>query len=76
MYNVIKRIFNFIIVSIVFVLEAYPSYKSGEIVISKIEQCIDENGKTQYRITYSDNSDDENLDAFIRQTISMTILND
>lgn len=55
----------------------YPSYKSGEIVVSKIEQRIDENGKTQYRITYSDKSDnDEDWDAFIWQTIFMPILYD
>lgn len=55
----------------------YPSYKSGEIVVSKIEERIDENGKTQYRITYSDKSnDDEDWDAFMWQTIFMPILND
>lgn len=55
----------------------YPSYKSGEIVVSKIEERIDENGKTQYRITYSDKSDDsEDMDAFIWQTIFMPILNE
>ena len=54
----------------------YPSYKSGEIVVSKIEERIDENGKTQYRITYSDKSDDDDLDALIWQTIYMPILND
>ena len=53
----------------------YPSYKSGEIVVTKIEDRIDENGKTQYRITYTDNSDDD-LDALIWQTIYMPILND
>lgn len=54
----------------------YPSYKSGEIVISKIEERIDENGKTQYRITYTDKSnDDEDWDAFMWQTIYMPILN-
>lgn len=54
----------------------YPSYKSGEIVVTKIEDRIDENGKTQYRITYSDKSDDDDLDALIWQTIYMPILND
>lgn len=54
----------------------FPSYKSGEIVVSKIEERIDENGKTQYRITYSDKSDDDDLDALIWQTIYMPILND
>ena len=55
----------------------YPSYKSGEIVVSKIEERIDENGKTQYRITYTDKSDDdEDWDAFMWQTIYMPILND
>ena len=55
----------------------YPSYKSGEIVVSKIEKLIDENGKTQYRITYTDKSDDdEDWDAFMWQTIYMPILND
>ena len=55
----------------------FPSYKSGEIVVSKIEERIDENGKTQYRITYTDNSDDDDdLDALIWQTIYMPILND
>lgn len=53
----------------------YPSYKSGEIVVSKIEQRIDKNGKTQYRITYTDKSDDEDLDAFMWQTIFMPTLN-
>ncbi|MBQ2047148.1 MAG: hypothetical protein II260_08150 [Muribaculaceae bacterium] len=54
----------------------YPSYKSGEIVVTKFEERIDENGKTQYRITYSDKSDDDDLDALIWQTIYMPILND
>ena len=55
----------------------YPSYKSGEIVVSKIEERIDENGKTQYRITYTEKSDDdEEWDAFIWQTIYMPMLND
>ena len=55
----------------------YPSYKSGEIVVSKIEERIDENGKTQYRITYTDKSDDnEDCDTFMWQTIFMPILND
>lgn len=54
----------------------YPSYKSGEIVVTKIEDRIDENGKTQYRITYSDKSDDDDLDALIWQTIYMPTLND
>ena len=55
----------------------YPSYKSGEIIVSKIEERIDENGKTQYRITYTDKSDyDEDWDAFMWQTIYMPILND
>ena len=55
----------------------YPSYKSGEIVVTKIEDRIDENGKTQYRITYTDKSeDDEDWDAFMWQTIYMPILND
>ena len=54
----------------------YPSYKSGEIVVSKIEERIDENGKTQYRITYTDKSDDDDWDAFMWQTIYMPILND
>lgn len=55
----------------------YPSYKSGEIVVSKIEKLIDENGKTQYRITYTDKSDDdEDWAAFMWQTIYMPILND
>lgn len=55
----------------------YPSYKSGEIVVSKIEERIDENGKTQYRITYTDKSDDnEDWDTFMWQTIFMPILND
>ena len=54
----------------------YPSYKSGEIVVTKIEDRIDENGKTQYRITYTDKSeDDENWDAFMWQTIYMPVLN-
>ena len=54
----------------------YPSYKSGEIVVTKIEDRIDENGKTQYRITYTDKSeDDENWDAFMWQTIFMPVLN-
>ena len=53
----------------------YPSYKSGEIVVTKIEDRIDENGKTQYRITYTDNSDDD-LDALIWQTIYIPTLND
>lgn len=53
----------------------YPSYKSGEIVVSKIEERVDENGKSQYRITYTDKSDDdEDLDAFIWQTIYMPML--
>ena len=55
----------------------YPSYKSDEIVVSKIEERIDENGKTQYRITYTDKSDDnEDWDTFMWQTIFMPILND
>jgi hypothetical protein len=55
----------------------YPSYKSGEIVVSKIEERIDENGKTQYRITYTEKSDDdEDWDAFMWQTIYMPMLND
>ena len=55
----------------------YPSYKSGEIIVSKIEERIDENGKTQYRITYTDKSDDnEDWDTFMWQTIFMPILND
>lgn len=55
----------------------YPSYKSGEIIVSKIEERIDENGKTQYRITYTDKSDDdEDWAAFMWQTIYMPILND
>ena len=55
----------------------YPSYKSGEIIVSKIEERIDENGKTQYRITYTEKSDDdEEWDAFIWQTIYMPMLND
>ena len=54
----------------------FPSYKSGEIVVSKIEERIDENGKTQYRITYTDKSDDDDWDAFMWQTIYMPILND
>ena len=54
----------------------YPSYKSGEIVVTKIEDRIDENGKTQYRITYTDKSeDDEDWDAFMWQTIFMPVLN-
>ncbi|MBR5550874.1 MAG: hypothetical protein IKV83_03010 [Muribaculaceae bacterium] len=54
----------------------YPSYKSGEIVVTKIEDRIDENGKTQYRITYTDKSDDdEDWDAFMWQTIYMPMLN-
>lgn len=54
----------------------YPSYKSGEIVVSKIEERIDENGKTQYCITYSDKSyDDEDWDSFMWQTIYMPVLN-
>ena len=55
----------------------YPRYKSGDIVVSKIEERIDENGKTQYRITYTDKSDDnEDWDTFMWQTIFMPILND
>ena len=54
----------------------YPSYKSGEIVVSKIEERIDENGKTQYRITYTEKSYDEDWDTFMWQTIFMPILND
>ena len=55
----------------------YPSYKSGEIVVTKIEDRIDENGKTQYRITYTDKSNgDEDWDAFMWQTIFMPMLND
>ena len=54
----------------------YPSYKSGEIIVSKIEERIDENGKTQYRITYTDKSDDDDWDEFMWQTIYMPILND
>ena len=54
----------------------YPSYKSGEIVVTKIEDRIDENGKTQYRITYTDKSeDDEDWDAFMWQTIFMPVVN-
>ena len=54
----------------------YPSYKSGEIIVTKIEDRIDENGKTQYRITYTDKSeDDEDWDAFMWQTIFMPVLN-
>ena len=54
----------------------YPSYKSGEIVVTKIEDRIDENGKTQYRITYTDKSeDDEDWDAFMWKTIFMPVLN-
>ena len=54
----------------------YPSYKSGEIVVTKIEDRIDENGKTQYRITYTDKSEnDEDWDAFMWQTIFMPVLN-
>ena len=54
----------------------YPSYKSGEIVVTKIEDRIDENGKTQYRITYTDKSEDDvDWDAFMWQTIYMPVLN-
>ena len=41
-----------------------------------VEDRIDENGKTQYRITYTDKSEnDEDWDAFMWQTIFMPVLN-
>lgn len=52
----------------------YSKYKAGEISISKIEQTIDNNGKTKYRITYSENNNDSD-ESFLWETIYMPILN-
>ncbi len=51
----------------------YPRYKSGEIIISKIEQCVDSNGEIKYKVSYSEKDDD--TDELLWQTIYMPLLN-
>ena len=52
----------------------YSRYKEGEIMISKIEQSIDDNGEVKYRVFYSEKDDE--TDEILWQTIYMPLLNE
>lgn len=52
----------------------YSRYKEGEIMISKIEQSIDDNGEVKYRVFYSEKDDE--TDEMLWQTIYMPLLNE
>ena len=54
----------------------YDRYKSGKLVVHKIEQRTEENGVVRYRVTYNDKHDDSDLDDFLLwQTVFMPLLN-
>ena len=52
----------------------YSRYKEGEIMISKVEQSIDDNGVVKYRVSYSEK--DDGTDELLWQTIYMPLLNE
>ena len=52
----------------------YDSYKSGKLIVHKIEQRTDENGVVHYRVTHNDKYDDGD-DWLLWQTVFMPLLN-
>lgn len=49
----------------------YPGYKSGTLIVSKIEQKTEEAGKIRYRITYKEVSNDNDDDFLLWQCVFM-----
>ncbi len=47
----------------------------GKIIIDKIEQRTDKNGKIIYRVTYGDRYNSNNDDDLLWQTVYMPVLN-
>lgn len=47
----------------------------GKIIVNKIEQRTDENGKIVYRVTYGDRYNSSSDDDLLWQTIYMPVLN-
>ena len=52
----------------------YPGYKNGTLIVSKIEQKTEEDGKIRYRITYKEKSDDNDDDFLLWQCVFMPII--
>ena len=50
----------------------YNYYKSGELIVRKVE-LLEENGKQQYRVTYKERNNDEDMTDWL--TIYMPMLN-
>ncbi len=53
----------------------YDRYKSGKLIICKVEQRTDDKGKIHYRITHKDKYEDSD-EILLWQTIFMPLLND
>ena len=49
----------------------YPGYKNGTLIVSKIEQKTEEEGKIRYRITYKEVSIDNDDDFLLWQCVFM-----
>ena len=49
----------------------YPGYKNGTLIVSKIEQKTEEEGKIRYRITYKEVSNDNDDDFLLWQCVVM-----
>ena len=52
----------------------YDRYKSGKLIVHKIEQRTEENGVVRYRVTHNDKHDDSD-DLLLWQTVFMPLLN-
>ncbi len=54
----------------------YESYKSGELIVSKVEQRTDKHGDIRYRVTHKDRHSDDSDEELLWQTVYMPLLNE
>lgn len=47
----------------------YDQYKSGELIVSKVEQGKDKDGKVRYRVTHKDKTTDDLDEWLLWQTV-------